>query len=115
MSRDKELDEIENDLRKATPYIERPEQLDIKEGSLCWLDGRRVCGADCVSFNVEALDDSGTATDEPEKCLVLKYMGMQAAASQAMIATTVIVNKRAQDAQRASSTMPMPRTGAEKK
>jgi len=70
--RDAELDEIQRDLN--TPFIERPEHLDVGNGALCWLDGARRCGADCVAFDPEeGLDKNGQEIDSPAKCRVLVY------------------------------------------
>jgi hypothetical protein len=104
--RDRELDEVEEELLGVKgapggqPFIERPEALDLRPGSLCWLDGSRVCGADCVSFNPDELDEHGQATDSPNKCLVLTYMGQQGSAALAIVAASRTAAKRAQDDRR---------------
>lgn len=118
--RDTELDDLQRDLRgvksEGQPFIERPEKLDLQQGSLCWMDGSRVCGADCVAFNPEELDDSGLATDSPNKCLVLTYMGQQGSAALSIIAVNRIAAKKAQDERRenAVGAPPVPPVGGRK-
>lgn len=121
--RDKELDEVERELRNVKPapggqpFIERPETLDQRRGSLCWLDGSRVCGADCVAFNPNELDEAGHATDNPNKCLVLTYMGQQGSAALAIIAASRTAAKAAQDKRREEAgggTPPVPPVGGKK-
>jgi hypothetical protein len=119
--RDKELDDLEKELRNvkpsAQPFVQRPESLDLRPGSLCWLDGSRVCGADCVSFNPEELDDNGVATDSPNKCLVLMYQGQQGSAGLAIVAASRLAAKRAQDERREQNTggtPPAPPVGGNK-
>lgn len=103
MSRDEDLEALEKELSEerfkeqveravgGQPFIERPVEMDIKPGMLCWMDGTRVCAADCVAYNVEEYDP---ATQElmqgPNKCLVLRYMGQQGAASL----STLLVNRK---------------------
>ena len=106
---DSELDAVEAELENAkqspagAPFIERPDKLDLRRGSLCWLDGSRVCGADCVAFNADELDDHGHATDTPNKCIALAYMGQQGAAALSIIAINRPATKKAQDERRASA------------
>lgn len=119
--RDKELDEVERALREVKPsekpFIQRPDALDLRRGSLCWLDGSRVCGADCVSFNPEELDEHGVATDSPNKCLVLMYQGQQGSAGLAIVAASRLAAKKAQDERREQATggqPPVPPVGGKK-
>ncbi len=95
--RDEELDSLEQELAAMgevkpanDPHIERPPQLDIGPGMLCWLDGTRVCGPDCVAFNTEDVDDNGSLLQGPNKCLALFYMGQQGAAAL----STLLLNKK---------------------
>lgn len=102
--RDVEMDDVEKELRDAAskkPFIHRPEQLDIGKGALCWMDGARLCGPDCVAFNPqEGLDPSGVPVDSPNKCLVLTYMGQQGSAALSIISVNTMVRKRMQDEKR---------------
>lgn len=118
--RDTELDDLEKELTgvksAGQPFIERPSQLDLRNGSLCWMDGSRVCGADCVAFNPEELDNHGLATDSPNKCLVLTYMGQQGSAALSIIAVNRLAAKKAQDERRESAlgAPPVPPVGGRK-
>ena len=115
--RDSELDDLENELRqdpveaktrRGTPFIDRPDTLEISDGTLCWLDGNRYCGPDCVSYNVEDADEHGNAVQGPNKCLVMLYMGQQASAAM----NTMLVNRKmmkaAQDAERVAKSGGVP-------
>jgi len=110
--RDTELDDLEKELRRSAerPFIDRPKELDVGPGTLCWLDGFRRCGADCVAFNAdEGLDDQGVPIDSPNKCLVLTYMGQQGSAAVAAIAVSRKAAQRRQDERNQS--FPMPTVG----
>jgi len=100
VDRDAELDELDRTL--GDPFIERPETLDLRDGMLCWLDGARVCGSDCVAYNTEDLDEQGNVVQGPNRCLPLLYIGQQGAAAL----TTIAVNRRriaeSQDKERAA-------------
>ena len=88
-TRDDDLDAAEKDLAGDTngkPFIHRPETMELRDGLLCWLDGNRVCGADCVSWNAEIEEDAG-----PNRCLVLLYMGQQASSA----VSAMLVSRRA--------------------
>lgn len=115
--RDNELDEIQKELTgvksAGQPFVERPETLDLRRGSLCWLDGSRVCGADCVSFNPDELDENGLETDSPNKCLVLVYMGQQGSAAVSTLALNRKAAQRAQDERRGAAP-PAPPVGGKK-
>ena len=66
--RDKFLDELVNNLRNDRPYIDKPDEVPIDLGGVCFLDGSRVCGASCTAF----VDPDGpTARD---RCAVLTGM-----------------------------------------
>ncbi len=96
-TRDEELDAMERELEAMAnakpendPHIHRPEHLDIGPGMLCWLDGTRVCGTDCVAYNVEEVDERGNFLQGPNKCLALFYMGQQGAAAL----STLLLNRK---------------------
>lgn len=85
MNRDDELDSLVEDL-KDSPYIERPDTQDVRNGALCWNDRDRVCGPDCMAFNAEeGLDENGLVLDTPNKCLILKYAGQIGSGALAVI------------------------------
>lgn len=101
----------------GTPFIHRPDELDLRPGSLCWLDGSRVCGPDCMAFNgEEGVDKSGVPIDTPNKCLHLKYAGQQGSAALATIAHYRNLRKVREDAARneVAPTPPVPPVGGGK-
>lgn len=66
-TRDAELDEIEKELRGTPqPFIEKPDELAISDGSACWLDKERACGPDCRAY-----DTGVTPPQGPEVCVLL--------------------------------------------
>lgn len=83
--RDSELEELQKELAAGTPYIEPPDPPSVS-GLLCWLDRGRVCGASCVAYNLEELDDTGMVRQGPNKCLVLSNMATQTASTAALVA-----------------------------
>lgn len=58
-----------------TRHIDKPDELPIKEGAICWINSQRVCGPDCVAFNVDELDEHGIASDGPHRCTVIVLLG----------------------------------------
>lgn len=112
--RDVELDEVEKALREPQrPFIHRPDKLDIGNGTLCWRDGSRLCGADCVAFNVdEGLDENRMPIDTPNKCIVLVYLGQQGSGALSIIDANNLVRKKHQDASRPNpADLPPPPVG----
>lgn len=97
--KDKELDDIDKALRPktTTPFIARPDERHVDAGSLCWLDGTRVCGSDCTAFNPEEISEQGLESDSPNKCLVILYMGQSASGALAAISASRVAQRRAQD------------------
>ncbi len=101
--RDEELDELEKELRtkeaphSGTPFIERPPEMDVGPGTLCWADGTRLCGPDCVAYNTQGETEEGEVVQGDLQCLILGHMKKQAATTQALF----VVRKKAEaDAQR---------------
>lgn len=78
MSRDKELDALERELH--TPFIEKPDEIHVGHGMLCWKDRARSCGPDCVAYNPEGADDGAN------QCVLLVYKGQQASLALAQTA-----------------------------
>lgn len=64
--RDQELDDIEKMLHGGDPFIEKPDNLSISDGSACWLNIDRACGSDCRAYDV-----SVRPADNPAVCTVL--------------------------------------------
>lgn len=68
---DEELDKLEAELRPKpkpgeTPFIHPPDDLPISDGSSCFLDKDRACGADCRAY-----DTGVTPAQGPECCTIL--------------------------------------------
>lgn len=76
---DKELDDLEKELR-GKPFVHEPDELNIPEGAVCWLNMDRLCRGDCIAFNIGADAASG-----PERCMLLVYMSEQTASSQMLV------------------------------
>lgn len=71
MSRDKELDDLEAELKeklagKPTPAVESPNERSIGDGTSCFLDVNRMCDADCRAF-----DNTVTPPEGPDVCTLL--------------------------------------------
>ena len=81
----------------STPYIHRPDTLDIRDGTLCWLDGTRVCGADCTAFNTDDETAEGDVIQGPNRCLVLLYTGQQASAAMSALLASRASQRRDAD------------------
>ena len=56
MARDRELDELaatlKQKLSESQPYIERPPQLSMSDGSACWINQDRRCDTDCRAYDI---------------------------------------------------------------
>lgn len=98
---DEELARIEAELRGTpTPAIDKPDELDMAPGMGCWLDKERMCGPDCMAYDVDAEPGSG-----PKFCLVLGAVLRE----PAVIGTAALLRKRNEDNQRESaSAQPVP-------
>lgn len=101
-TRDEELDEVERQLKE--PYIEKPPQVSITDGSACWIDGNRACGPDCRAY------DSGVQPAEgPEVCTALAGLMDVAEGIRNFVSATSVLRKTAQDAVRAGvASAPVP-------
>lgn len=100
--RDRELNELEREL-KAPPHIESP---DVKnfDGGACWLDKDRVCGPDCVAYNIDGVGlPEGEPVQGPNVCTVLVYAGQMGAGALATLALTRKQRQASDDARRAAS------------
>ncbi len=65
--RDDELDEAIRGAKPDRPYIEKPDDLKVDVGGLCFLDRHRVCGPDCTAYA------DPTAPTALERCVVLSF------------------------------------------
>lgn len=72
--RERRLQDWERERDAAhTPYLEKPDEMNVGSGLLCWINADRVCGPDCVAFNVAVLGDdpnAGPPEATPEMCTV---------------------------------------------
>ena len=93
MSRDKELDDLERELR-GDPYLYAPDDVEVRDGMACWLDEGRVCGPICVAYNTEETDENGVAYSAADRCLVLLTAKQQGAAIQLAAAASTRVSQR---------------------
>lgn len=83
--RDEELSKLERALT-APPHIHEPETKNLGGGAMCWLNADRVCGADCVAFNIDGVGlPEDEAVQGPNQCTVLVYAGQIGAGSLAQI------------------------------
>lgn len=91
-SRDEELDAFEKEQKR---YIEKPEELSLTNGQICWLDAIRMCGPDCMAYNVEELNALGEHVQGSQKCIVLS--SMLAGRDHNMVAISALRRRRAKD------------------
>lgn len=82
-------DEFEKDLqeleKRARRKIERPDEVKLVDGEICWNNAQRVCGADCIAFNTEALDEHGSPIQGPTKCVFIVLLGQLGANSGSLV------------------------------
>ena len=56
MSRDPELEDLaallKQKLGESAPYIEKPAQLGMSDGSACWINQDRRCDSDCRAYDI---------------------------------------------------------------
>lgn len=101
-TRDQELDDLEKQLRE--PHIEKPDELSIADGSSCWLDMNRACGADCRAY-----DPGVRPAEGPEVCTILGGMMDVVEALQGFVSVGAITRKKHQDhARTAAASVPVP-------
>jgi hypothetical protein len=61
--------------RRGRPKIDHPDEKQILDGEVCWHNSQRVCGADCVAFNTDELDEHGSPVQGPTKCIFIVLLG----------------------------------------
>lgn len=108
-TRDEELDNLERELRE--PHIEKPGEMAIADGTACWLDMNRACGADCRAYDAGVLPAEG-----PEVCTLLGGMMDIVEGLRGFVSIAAITRKKAQDQTRtavANAPVPDP-TGGKK-
>lgn len=65
--RDAEYNKLMHEL-KDTPFIEKPDRIDVDVGGACFLNQDRVCGPDCTAFG------DAEAPTAAERCTILSGM-----------------------------------------
>lgn len=102
---DEELERIKRELQgQPTPHIEKPPELEISDGSSCFLDKDRMCDATCRAFDIGVQPSQG-----PEVCTILGSLLDVGDAIQPLIGTAQVLRKKRQDEQREKAgTQPVP-------
>ena len=65
--------------RPGAPYIEEPEEIETKDGDSCWINQARICGPDCIAFNLDNVDEGGGPIQGPTQCTLIVLTGQLAA------------------------------------
>lgn len=103
--RDRELDELESAL-KGVPHIEKPDALNIGDGTACWINQDRMCEPTCRAYDFEVQPAQG-----PDVCRVLNALTDIPEVLSSLLPLASILKKKAQDQQRtgaASAPVPDP-------
>jgi hypothetical protein len=88
---DHELKNVLEELAKAgdpTRYVQKPEQIEVKDGETCWMNQVRVCGPDCIAFNRDEIDEHGSPVQGPTKCTLIVLAGQLGAGMTALVQLT---------------------------
>lgn len=105
------IDENEEDLRelenRGRKKIDAPDERKLLDGEICWHNAQRVCGADCIAFNTDQLDEHGSPIQGPEKCVFIVLLGQLGTSS----AGIVQLMTKAQVAMRTPAAPPPPSIG----
>lgn len=91
-SRDEKLDEVERELRD--PYIHDADVKPASNGMECFLNEQRVCGAACMAFNTDEVDEHGRVIDGPDRCLLLFNISALGANAAMTLAGTAMAIKQ---------------------
>jgi hypothetical protein len=99
-NRDQELDAIEEELRSlsGTPYIEKPDTLNVDDGTACWIDVNRMCNPTCRAWDFEVDPAQG-----PDVCRALRAITDIPEALQRLLDVAGLLKKKSQDNQRAQA------------
>lgn len=79
---EKDLEELDKRSRRK---IELPDEKKIIDGEICWNNSQRICGADCIAFNTDSLDDNGDPVQGPTKCIFIVLLGQLGANSGSLV------------------------------
>lgn len=65
--------------RPGAPYIEEPDEIETKEGDACWINQVRICGPDCIAYNMDNADEDGGPIQGPTQCTLIVLAGQLSA------------------------------------
>lgn len=69
--RDEELDALNRELKQASsPYIEKPDELNVGENGMCFINADRFCNASCIAFY------DADAAEPHNRCFILQSLGV---------------------------------------
>jgi len=69
----------------GAPYIAEPDEIETKEGDACWINHVRVCGPDCVAYNLDSVDEAGSPVQGPTQCSLIVLAGQMASGVTALV------------------------------
>lgn len=113
-NRDEELDDLQRDLAEslrngATPFIDTPDQMRAGDGSMCWLDAGRRCGATCIAYNWQGIGlGEGEIAQGAKQCTVLATQISKSNELIDLVASTRAVVTAMQDRRREEQTRKRP-------
>jgi hypothetical protein len=70
--------------RPGAPFIEEPDEVETKEGDSCWINHARICGPDCIAYNLDDVDDGGAPVQGPTRCTMIVLVGQLSSAASAL-------------------------------
>lgn len=80
----------------GSPHIEGPEEIEVRNGEACWINHIRVCGADCIAYNIDEVDEAGSPVQGPTKCMIIVLGGQVASELGALVQLKQRALKQAQ-------------------
>ena len=95
--RDAELDGLNEELEDGPKHIHQPDDMDIGDGTMCFLNVERKCGADCTAFNWEIERGRRTA---PNQCVILYHLGALGSGAIGHIHSLNLKKREQQDRER---------------
>jgi hypothetical protein len=95
------------DQKPGAPFIAKPDEIDVQNGEACWLNSVRVCGADCIAFNIDETDENGAPVQGPTKCTLIVLAGQVASGVTALVQ----LKQRDQKARQTPQAPPPPKAG----
>lgn len=71
--------------RPGAPHIERPDEIDAGTGGTCFINHMRVCGPDCVAYNLDEIDEQGSPRQGATQCTLIVLGGQIASGIGALV------------------------------